>query len=188
MFALRLDYFSFSPLYRGFEDGVHAGRIFILNFNSLIKLKNTVMKSTIEKSIVLNATKEKVWDVLILDKFNTQWYAVFCEGTQAKTDWKQGSSVVFTDQTGDGMLARIVVNKPSEELDIKYEGFITGGKEDVTSEEVKPWVGLHERYKLSEEKNATRLDVKTEVPDKHLTSFNELWDKAVIKIKELSEA
>jgi NADH:ubiquinone oxidoreductase subunit C len=145
------------------------------------------MKNAVEKSVVLNATKEKVWDVLVQDKLNRQWYAVFCEGTHARTDWKEGSRVVFTDQTGDGMLGRIAVNKQKQELDIEYVGFITGGKEDLTGEEVKPWVGLHEIYKLSEEKNGTRLDIRTEVPEKHLNSFNEMWDKAVAKIKELSE-
>lgn len=50
---------------------------------------------TIEKSIKINAPKEKVWEVLVNNDLNQTWYAVFSEGTFAETDWKIGSKVIF---------------------------------------------------------------------------------------------
>ncbi len=68
---------------------------------------------TIKKSITINAPREKVWEVLLQDKLTRLWYAEFSEGTKAETDWKEGSKVLFTDDTGSGMVGKVVAVKPT---------------------------------------------------------------------------
>jgi len=45
--------------------------------------------------IDINATKEKVWDILWNDATYTQWTSIFCEGSHAVSDWKEGSKILF---------------------------------------------------------------------------------------------
>ena len=61
---------------------------------------------TINKSMDMQAPKEKVWSVLVDDDLTRKWYAVFGEGVHAKTDWKIGSKALFIGNDGSGLAAR----------------------------------------------------------------------------------
>ena len=55
-------------------------------------------------SLDINAPKEKVWKVLWDADTYTKWTGVFAEGSQAVTDWEEGSKVLFTDGTLKGLI------------------------------------------------------------------------------------
>ena len=44
------------------------------------------MKKTLKKSIAINASKEKVWEVLMNDEYNRQWFSEFSQDTRVETD------------------------------------------------------------------------------------------------------
>lgn len=44
--------------------------------------------TTLEFKIEINASKEKVWDVLWNEETYKQWTSVFCEGAYAESDRK----------------------------------------------------------------------------------------------------
>lgn len=142
---------------------------------------------TIKKSITINAPREKVWDVLLKDEYTRQWYKEFKEGSHAETDWQEGSAVRFLDAEGCGMMGRIVRNKPAELLDIQFEGFVMYGKEDRESEGAAATNGTHEKYELSAEGNATRLEVTSDMGEDWYENMNETWDRALERFKALAE-
>lgn len=141
----------------------------------------------IKKSIEINAPKEKVWDVLLQDKFTRVWYAEFSEGSHAETDWKVGSKVVFTDSSESGLVGKVMVNKPHEIISVEYQGLVMAGKEDYESDDAKAVKGGRETYQLSEKDGVTRVSIEADMSAEYFESMSVAWDKALLKIKTLSE-
>ncbi len=141
----------------------------------------------IEKSIEINAPKERVWDVLVKDELNRQWYAEFMEGSHARTDWKQGSEVRFLDNDNNGIVGRIIENKPYESIVIEYDGEVRNGQDDLESEAAKAMKGTQEIYRLRSENGKTILDARAEMDDNYYEMMNEAWDRAAVKLKQLAE-
>jgi hypothetical protein len=142
---------------------------------------------TIKKSISINAGKEQVWDVLLLEKFNRQWYAAFGEGVYVQTDWKVGSKAIFTDANGDGLIARVAENHKPEKLSVEYTGVLTKGKEDYDSPVAKQVVGGHEKYQLKSGNNGTELFIECDMDEDLFDQMSKTWEVALQKIKALSE-
>lgn len=144
-------------------------------------------QQTIKKSIRANAPKEKVWEVLLEDKFARIWYAAFSEGAHAVTDWQTGSKVTFTDNSGDGLIGRVLVNKPHEMVSVEYTGVLAEGKEDYDSQEAIGVKGGRETYLLLEKDGITRLSIECDMAAEMFELMSRSWDKALEKVKDLSE-
>ncbi|MBC7915105.1 MAG: SRPBCC domain-containing protein [Pyrinomonadaceae bacterium] len=146
------------------------------------------MEKQIKKSIEITATKEKIWEVLLQDKFTRIWYAEFSEGTYAETDWKLESKVVFKDATNCGLIGKIVVNRPFEVISVEYTGILTNGIEDTKSSDAKSMSGGRETYRLTEiGTNTTQLNIECDMAEEYFGMMSAAWDKALEKIKNLSE-
>lgn len=139
------------------------------------------------KSIVINAPKERIWDALTLDENTRQWYAPFSAGTHAVTNWKEGSKVVFKDDTNCGMVGTVATAKPGEEIDVIYTAFLFNGEEDTESEDAKQIIGKHEWYKITEEAGKCRLDIEADMGAEYYDTMNAAWDKALVIIKDIAE-
>lgn len=140
-----------------------------------------------EFKTTINAPREKVWDILWNEDNYRQWTAVFAEGSSVKTDWKEGSKVLFVDGKGNGMVSMIAAKKPNEYMSFKHLGFIMDGVEDTTSEKVKPWVGAMENYTLSQNDEKTELVVDIDLTDEYKDYFLKTWPQALEKVKEMAE-
>ncbi|MBA4853078.1 SRPBCC domain-containing protein [Emticicia sp. BO119] len=143
---------------------------------------------TIKKSIEINASKEKIWDVLTQDPYNQKWYSIFSPGTYALTDWQLGSKVVFADNSGSGIIGRIIIHDPYELLSIEYYGVLNDNKEDFDSTEAQIFKGAHETYRLTSKDEKVVLDIESDMSDGFFDTMSASWDKALIKIRELSES
>ncbi|WEK36979.1 MAG: SRPBCC domain-containing protein [Candidatus Pseudobacter hemicellulosilyticus] len=142
----------------------------------------------IVKSIDIQASPEKVWNVLINDQLIREWYAFFSPGSHAITDWQTGSPVQFLDDTQCGMIGKVAASKPNELLDVELTGFIMHGKEDYESEGAKAIKGHRETYRLSKNNDSTTLNINTGMGEDYFETMNTAWDNALQKIKELAEA
>jgi len=140
-----------------------------------------------EFKILIDAPREKVWDVIIGKDTYPQWTAPFAEGSNAKTDWKKGSKAIFSSGNGDGMVSEIAENIPHEFLSIRHLGMITNGVEDLDSEEIKKWSGSMEDYRLSDVGGKTEWKVEMDVAGEWEDYMNETWPLALQKAKELAE-
>lgn len=140
-----------------------------------------------EFNIKIDASPEKVWNVIISKDTYPLWTAVFCEGSTVETDWKKGSKAVFSDGNGSGMVAEIAAHIPHEFLSIKHLGEISNGVEDTTSEKVKEWAGAHENYTLKVMDGQTHWKVEIDVTPDFIEYMGETWPKAQEKVKEMAE-
>ncbi|MDQ8004933.1 MAG: SRPBCC domain-containing protein [Pedobacter sp.] len=137
--------------------------------------------------IEINASKEKIWDILLGETTYPQWTAVFAEGSRAITDWQPGSKVFFVNAEGDGMASKIAEHIPNEYISIKHLGFYKNGVEDYESEEAKKWGDIYENYKISHLDGKSMLSVEMDITKEYKDYFEEKWPKALEKVKELAE-
>ena len=136
---------------------------------------------------IINAPREKVWSVLWTDESYRAWTAVFSAGSQAITDWKKGSKVLFTDGKGSGMVSRIDDLVPNEFMSFQHLGELKDGVEDTTSERVQQWAGGRENYTLKSIGDTTELITELDMVAEFKDYFMNTFPKALAKVKELSE-
>lgn len=143
-------------------------------------------------SIVINSPKEKVWNTMLEDATYRQWTRAFNEGSYYKGDWSKGSKMLFlgpdpnTGKKG-GMVSRIKENRLHEYISIEHLGIVHDGIEDTTSDAVKPWAGSLENYTFKEADGKTELLVDIDINDEYKEIFNDMWPRALQKLKELAE-
>lgn len=136
----------------------------------------------------INASRERVWDMLWnLDTYRT-WTSAFAEGSDVKTDgWKEGSKLYFLDGNGSGMVSMVDAHRPNEFMAFKHLGEVHEGKEDTISDKIKQWAGALETYRLEGENGTTRLTVESDVTDDFKEYLLKAWPVALEKIKGLCE-
>lgn len=174
----------FFKLRRNFVVSRSGNAIIILFFT--VTPKHRTMKK-IEKSIVIKASAEKLWEVLTLDRYTKDWYSAFSPGSYAVTDWKPGSKVLFMDQSKRGMAGKIVESIPGKSLIIEYTGLVQDGREDLDSAEAQSYKGGRETYRLSEGDGATLLDISSDMDENMFNMMSERWEKAFERLKALAE-
>lgn len=135
----------------------------------------------------INASRERVWEILWGDTSYRAWTSVFSEGSHVVTDWKKGSKTLFLDGKGSGMVSVIAEHIPNEFMAFKHLGDIKNGIEDTESEEVKAWSGAMENYTLKTVNGQTELEVTVDIDDKFKDYFIDAFPKALAKVKTLSE-
>lgn len=142
-------------------------------------------------SIMINAPVEKVWNTMLEAESYNVWTEVFSPGSHYVGDWKKGSKILFLGPDKDnnlgGMVSRIRENRKHEFISIEHLGVYENGKEDTTSEKVKDWAGAQENYTFKKRGGATELLVHMDTVEEYKEMFEDLWPKALQKLKELSE-
>lgn len=143
-------------------------------------------------SIVIYAPKEKVWHTMLDDLTYRQWTEAFHPGSYYQGDWAKGSKIVFLGpdpETGKegGMVSRIAENKPYEFISIEHVGIVKDGAEDTTSAEATKWAPAFENYTFKEKDGATEVLVDMDALEDNAKMFDDMWPKALTKLKELAE-
>lgn len=138
----------------------------------------------------INASREKVWDVLWNDETYPVWTKVFSpegtEGSVAKTTWNKGDKVLFVDSAGSGGMVSSVQDKVENEfMSFRHLGEVQDGVEKI--DENAGWYGAMENYTLKEVDGKTELTIDIDLTEDFLDHFNEAWPKGLDKVKELSE-
>lgn len=139
--------------------------------------------------VLINASREKVWNILWDDSTYRKWVSAFYEGSFAETDWQEGSKVLFLSPDRNGMVSLIAAKRPPEYMSFRHLGEVRNGVEDLTSDAVKVWAGAEENYSLFEKDGNTELLVELDMNlnDEMRNYFMDTWPKALEKLKELSE-
>ncbi|MNE03533.1 hypothetical protein D3C80_960390 [compost metagenome] len=137
--------------------------------------------------IEINAPKEKVWSVLWDDETYRKWTAVFCEGTYAVSDWKEGSKIQFLSPNGEGMNSVIDKKIDNEYIAFKHLSEIKNFQVMPVDDETKEWTGAMETYRLTEDKGVTVLEAEIDVVDKYVDYFKTTFPKGLEMAKKLSE-
>lgn len=150
------------------------------------------MKKIIEK-IIISASKEAIWNT-ITDRNKYQlWTEAFTKGSYFEGGWNKGESIRFLgankDGGLDGMISEIAENDLNKFISIRHLGYIYNGVEDTTSDSIKSWAPSYENYTIREiDAKTCEFTLEMDATDDFYTMFLELWPKALLKIKEISEA
>ena len=131
----------------------------------------------------INASAEKVWEVLLGVSTYPLWTAVFAAGSTVETDWKKGSKAYFSDGKGHGMVSRIEENIPNQFISIKHLGEFKDGKEDLN----KDWGEAFENYTLETVDGKTLLTIDLQISKDWVDYMEKTWPAALEKVAELAE-
>lgn len=140
-----------------------------------------------EYSIAIKATKETVWFSLWDDWHYRSWTNVFCEGSHAISDWKQGSKIQFVTSSGGGMYSIIDRIDEFSMMRFKHLGEIKNFEEQDIDDKTKSWTGAIEEYVLEAQEQGIILKVKIDVLEEHENYFDEVFPKAFQVVKDLAE-
>lgn len=161
-----------------------AKECFMEGWTSILgtSLTEFVETGTIKRTAEINAGKENVWDILTNSELTSKWAGAFGEGVYVETDWKQGSQVLWKDKTGDtGARGIVTTHQPQSKLVVSFFDEIESMDGEVPGE-------YSENYSLSEKDGKTILHFEAgPLSLMHVKSHSELWDKAVVLIKEMAE-
>lgn len=142
-------------------------------------------------SILIDAPREKVWNTMLNDLTYRQWTEIFSKGSHFVGSWDQGASIKFLgpneNGTMHGMVSRIKENRLHEYVSIEHLGIIEDGKEDTSSEATKGWAGALENYTFKDKDGKTEVLVDIDMPEEYVKMFEEMWPKALEKLKEIAE-
>lgn len=141
----------------------------------------------IHLEIIINASPEAVWNVMLEDETYRKWTSAFAEGSYYKGSWKQGEKMLFLDPEGTGMVSVIAELRPHEFISLKQKGIIQDGIEDTESEDAKKWAPAFENYTFEEVNGKTKLSIDMDILDEFEEMFSEMWKNALKKLKVLSE-
>jgi hypothetical protein len=141
-------------------------------------------------SIVIDAPKQVVWHTMLDDQPYRDWSAAFSPGSHYVGSWEKGRKIQFLgpDENGKlgGMTSEIAENRPYEFVSIHHLGMVSDGVEDTQSEKVKEWAG-YENYTFQQQDGKTTLLVDVDTADDFADMMNDLWPKALGRLKELAE-
>jgi len=132
--------------------------------------------------IEINASPEKVWDVLWGEITYRQWTTAFTEGSFYQGTLEEGSIVKFFDPKNNGMYSRVEKNIPHEEMKFLHLGEIYDGVEAP-----QDWGKATEAYILEENEDGTKLKAEIQTPAEFKDFFEDKFPKALGIVKNLSE-
>jgi hypothetical protein len=148
----------------------------------------------IQFNIVINASAAKVYDFMlgISDKKTYEhWTSTFNPTSSYSGGWVVGGKMLFTgeDDNGEagGMVSEIEDVKLNKFVSIRHCGILKNGKEVTSGPDVEGWVGCYENYYFEEENGATKLTVKLDIVDEFTDYMNQMYPKALSKLKEICE-
>jgi uncharacterized protein YndB with AHSA1/START domain len=137
-------------------------------------------------SIVIDAPKEKVWKTMLDEDTYRLWTDVFMPGSHYVGEWSEGSKILFLapDESGkmSGMISRIKENRKYEYVSIEHRGEVEDGKEKEME-----WAGALENYTFHEKDDKTEVLVDMDANEEFKEMLQDIWPKALQKLKELAE-
>lgn len=146
-------------------------------------------QATIDKSIVIDAPAATVWDVLTSRELFLDWTQPFNPGGEATVegDFAPGAEMSFTDQDGAGLKGKVVEYTPPVSLTIEYVAEYFKGEELTDTSREGTWIGSSESYRITEDDGRSTLAINQTLPAADVEHFDQPWDSALARIKELAE-
>lgn len=144
-------------------------------------------------SIVINASPEKVWNIMLGKDTYPQWTKAFNPASQYEGSWEQGSKIHFigVDERGNnmgGMVSRIAESRPHDFVSVEHLGIVLpDGAEDTTSEEARKWSPAFENYTFTARDGGTELSIDQDIGAEYKEEFKKMWPEALKALKELAE-
>jgi len=136
---------------------------------------------TINQKIEINASAEKVWQVLWNKDSYKKWATAFMPGSYYTGDMKPGGRIQFLDPDNNGMVSDVESVTRNEEIVFHHLFELEAGKEGRSLDDMR------EKYLLREQDGVTTLLVSSDMPEKYFEEMDAATTQALQIIKELSE-
>ena len=146
-------------------------------------INNTDQSDWIKKSIVINASDDKVWFILTNTEDIKKWAVAFDEGTQLISEWTEGATVEWRDANDQKLMkGKVEVSYPAKMLKV-------GFYEDMNADDTEDLGEYKEHYLLTEEAGKTTFTIESgPLMDEYIEMLSPQWDEALRTIKSLAEA
>jgi hypothetical protein len=142
----------------------------------------------------INTTAQKVYETMLgLTNKSTyeHWTSAFNPTSTYEGSWEKGSKIYFVgvDENGKkgGMVSEIVAHQAAKFISIRHYGFLDGGTEITSGEQVEKWADGHENYSYQENNGITTVTVDMDTIEEYLDYFKSTYPAALDKLKEISE-
>lgn len=143
---------------------------------------------TLEYQVEINASLDKVWDLLWNEKTYPEWTQFFMQGSQLKTDWKINGKTYFLDAENNGIVGTIKSMNEPHEIIFSHLGTFKNGVEDTKSRDVVEWSGYEEKYFLRDIGNyQTELRAVFHTENDQKEFMESAFAKGFALIKNLAE-
>jgi uncharacterized protein YndB with AHSA1/START domain len=144
--------------------------------------------STLKYEILIEGSKEKVWNTLITHDTYVQWVKAFSPNSTFVGEWKQDAEIRFWDPNMGGTTAILKVFQPFTKIVACHINTVTKeGITENTGEMTEKWIGTKESYSLIEEENKTKLTIEMTTDQAFEKMFNKCWPEALENIKNIVE-
>lgn len=137
---------------------------------------------TINQEVKINASAEKVWQVLWEKESYKKWAAAYTDESHYTGDLQQGGRVQFLDPNNNGMESEVHSLTENRKITFHHLHELEAGKEG------QKLGNLVEKYELEEQDGVTTLSVTSDMPEKYFADLDAGTAKALQIVKELAEA
>jgi len=137
---------------------------------------------TLKYKIYIDASREKVWESLWKDKNYRIWSEPFTPGSHAISDWDESDPIRFMDAKNNGMYGVIETKIDNEVMVFKQLGDVLDGVEME-----RDWAGAREQYFLLNKAGKTKVKVIVDLLSEYVDYMNEVFPRALEKLKMLAE-
>jgi hypothetical protein len=142
-------------------------------------------------SIKIDAPREKVWHAMLDDETYRDWTSAFSPGSYYKGTWQQGSKILFlAPQQGkgdSGMVTMVAENRPYEFISLHHIGIIEDGVEKTDPSITQEWGDALENYTLRSYEEGTEVLIDVDTPEEYVAMMDEMWPRALNRLKEIAE-
>lgn len=137
----------------------------------------------LEFSIEINASKEKVWNILWEDQSYRDWTSRFIPGSYYEGELKEGNDILFLSPGKHGLFAKVEKVIPFQSMHFVHFGLVIDGiSQPKTFNE-----GAIEHYDLFESELGTKITVSLRTEEEYIDYFNNSFPRALNAVKQLSE-
>lgn len=142
---------------------------------------------TLHYEIIIRAPRERVWRTMLDPDTYRIWTAEFAPGSCYEGSWDTGATIRFLASSGEGMIATIEESRPFEYVSIHHLGKIRKGDAAASAPVSNSPGDAFERYTLREIDGVTDLEVTCDVTPDDEAVMNEMWPRALRRLKTLVE-
>lgn len=136
---------------------------------------------TIEQTTQIDATAEKVWQVLWDKDLYKKWAAAFMPGSHYTGDLRQDGKIQFLDPNNNGMESIVESLIEHQEVTFHHIHELEAGKEG------RKLGNMREIYQLGEQDGTTTLYLSSEMPEEYYAEMESATKEALQIIKKLAE-
>lgn len=135
----------------------------------------------INQKIEIQASAEKVWQVLWNHDSYRKWAAAFMPGSHYIGDLKPGGRIQFLDPNNNGMESNVESLKRNREITFHHLFELERGAAGRSLGDMR------EKYLLSEQDGVTTLSVSSDMPEEYFEEMKAATASALQIIKELAQ-